>query len=136
MSSVDSDVDSGLAAALAPVLKDLATTCAVVLEVRDAPWALPEPSAMIYDASGSGSGVSMRESDDLDQRVAAVADQVQEAAIEALWRAGLPVSWPPCLIHPDTHPLEPVVAERAVWRCPQTGRSLSAIGSLDDHASH
>src|SRR5262245_43989557 len=45
----------------------------------------------------------------LAQRIASVAGQVQEWAIEALWRAGRPATWPECPGHPNAHPLTATV---------------------------
>jgi hypothetical protein len=55
----------------------------------------------------------------LAQRIASVADQIQEWAVEARWHAGRPATWPGCPLHPDSHPLMAAVREgRAVWICP------------------
>ena len=63
-------------------------------------------------------------------RIAMVADQVQEWVIEALW-ATAPTNWPPCPDHPGTHPLSANVANgAAVWTCPKDGSSFVAIGAL------
>jgi hypothetical protein len=67
----------------------------------------------------------------LAQRIASVADQIQEWAVEARWHAGRPATWPGCPHHPDSHPLMAAVREgRAVWICPRAGDLVSDVGHL------
>ena len=91
-----------------------------------------DPSAMLVDpVDGTGFGVSMAPADPEAAQLAAVADQVQEWVVEALWRRGRSTSWPECPAHPNSHPLTPlVVAERAVWTCPATASVVAEIGDL------
>lgn len=83
-------------------------------------------SAMFWGSDGSGSGVSVLHSDSPGERIADMADRVQEGAIEdQLWRTGA-TNWPPCPAHPRTHPLSAAtVNDQAVWVCP-TGRDVVA----------
>jgi hypothetical protein len=66
------------------------------------------------------------------ERVADLADQVQEREAEALAEAGRPAAWPECPEHPASHPLAPAVAGDggSVWRCPRSGTPVCAIGEL------
>jgi hypothetical protein len=127
----DDGVDVALSEALEPVLRDLEHAGAVMPEVRDGHWSDFEGqrTAMLYGPDGSGSGVFVLAGEPLADRVARVADQVQEWAVEALWTAGRPATWPECPDHPDTHPLQAVVLDgRAVWTCPRTGQVVRDIG--------
>jgi hypothetical protein len=86
---------------------------------------------MLYAPDGSGQGVSAIAAESLPARIASVADQVQEWAVEALWRAGRPATWPECPQHPDSHPLTATVHDhRAAWICLKTGHLISGIGQL------
>jgi hypothetical protein len=136
-------MDPRLARALAPVLRDLEATCDVTLELSDdwpeppvdsplfRPWhRSPELSVMVHEPSGSSTGISI-EGGSLPEQIAALADQLQDVAVETLWRAGLPASWPACPTHPRTHPLEAhVTLARAAWRCPRTFAVVADIGDL------
>jgi hypothetical protein len=66
------------------------------------------------------------------ERVAGLAEQVQEWEVEALAGAGRPATWPECPAHPASHPLEPAVSAdgAATWRCPRSGLAVGAIGAL------
>jgi hypothetical protein len=126
-------MDIALSEALVPVLRDLGTRGAPVPDVRDKEWSdFPgQVTAMLHDTDGTAQGVFAMAAESLPQRVALVADQVQEWAVEALWRAGRPATWPECPGHPDSHPLMAVVYEdRAVWICPRTRHLVSDIGRL------
>lgn len=69
--------------------------------------------------------------DPLPQRIAGVADQVQEWAVEELWRTGRPATWPECPWHPGSHPMTAVARDgRAGWTCPGSGREAGLIGTL------
>ncbi len=126
-------VDSALSEALAPVLRDLKNSGGPCPEVRDRQWSdVPgQATAMLYGPDGSGQGVSAMAGEPLPDRIASVADQVQEWAVEALWHAGRPATWPECPEHPGSHPLAAQLREdRAVWTCPKTGHLICAVGKL------
>lgn len=126
-------VDSKLSEALAPVLDDLRNSGGPVPDVRDAQWSnFPgQVTAMLYAADGSGQGVSAMAAEPLPQRIASVADQVQEWAVEELCRVRRPATWPECTWHPDSHPMAAEVRDgRAVWTCPRSGHASDRIGSL------
>jgi hypothetical protein len=126
-------VDIALSEALAPVLDDLGSSGAPVPGVRDQQWSnFPgQVTAMLHDADGTAQGISAMAAEPLAQRIASIADQVQEWAVEALWRVGRPATWPECPEHPGSHPLTAAVREdRAVWACPKTGHLVNSIGRL------
>jgi hypothetical protein len=119
-------VDSKLSEALAPVLDDLRNSGGPIPDVRDAQWSsFPgQVTAMLYAADGSGQGVSAMAAEPLPQRIASVADQVQEWAAEELCRVRRPATWPECTWHPDSHPMAAGVRDgRAVWTCPRSGHA-------------
>jgi hypothetical protein len=126
-------MDIALAKALAPVLRDLENSGSVIPEVRDDQWSDVEgqTTAALHSPDGSGQGVSVMTGESLPQRIASVADQVQEWAVEELCAVGRPTNWPQCPQHRSSHPLAPVVRDaRAVWTCPATGDLVSEIGQL------
>jgi hypothetical protein len=82
---------------------------------------------MLYAPDGSGQGVYWGPDDRPGVRLAEVADQVQEWAVEALWGAGKPAVWPHCPVHPGSHPLAATVVEGvAVWVCPKAPKASRA----------
>lgn len=128
---------SVLDAALAPVLRDLRAAGAIVPEVRHEALEDRGPHyvcAIIGPAGQSlgSQGVWVAVGSPAAERVAWLAEQVQEWEVEALAAAGRPATWPECPEHPDSHPLEPVVSAdgRASWRCPRSGVTVGAIGEL------
>ena len=126
-------MDTALAEALTPVLRDLERSGSVIPEVCDDQWGGIEGQATagLRSPDGSGQGVSVMTGEPLPQRIASVADQVQEWAVEELCSAGRPTNWPQCPDHRSSHPMSAVVqGGRAVWTCPATGRLASEIGQL------
>jgi hypothetical protein len=126
-------VDTALAEALTPVLRDLEYSGSVIPEVREDQWGGIEgqATAALRSADGCGLGVSVMTGESRPQRIASVADQVQEWAVEELCSVGRPTNWPQCPHHQSSHPLSAVVRDgRAVWACPATGRLVSEIGQL------
>jgi hypothetical protein len=124
---------SDLADALTPVLRDLETTGSVRPVLRDEQWSdYPgQMTAMLCSPDGAGQGVSAMADEPRPERVASVADQVQEWVVEELCSVGRPTNWPPCPEHPRTHPLSAVVRDgRAVWACPKSGQLICEIGQL------
>jgi hypothetical protein len=86
---------------------------------------------MVWFPDGSGTGIYVRTGDQVAQRVAMIADQLQDAVVESLPWLGLPAVWPECPDHPDSHPLEAVCDDAAaVWICPRTSRRVGPIGHL------
>jgi hypothetical protein len=126
-------MDAALAEALAPALRDLENCGALRPDIRDEQWSDFEGqvTAMLYAPDGSGQGVFVMTGEQRQERIASVADQVQEWAVEALWRAGRSATWPECPEHPDSHPLTARVHDdRAVWGCPRTGHLICGVGEL------
>ncbi len=126
-------MDAALSEALGPVLRDLENSGAPRPEIADQPWSAVggQATAMLYGPDGSGQGVSATAGEPLPERIASVADQVQEWAVEALWHAGQPATWPECPEHPGSHPLAARLRDdHAVWTCPRTGRVICGVGQL------
>ena len=83
-------MDIALSEALAQVLRDLGTYGAPVPHVPDKQWSnLPgQVTAMLHDTDGTAQSVCAMAAEPLPQRIVSLSDQVQEWAVEALWRAG------------------------------------------------
>lgn len=127
-------METDLAMALRPVLRDLGTVRSLTAQVLDDQWASTpgQLSARLANATDRTSmGIYVMAADSEVQRIVSLADQVQEWAVEALWRAGLPATWPECPLHPGSHPLRAAtIADEAVWICPKLDQEIAAIGSL------
>jgi hypothetical protein len=125
-------MDDALAAALAPVLRDLRSTGVREPRIKDRHWTedADSPSAMVLSPDGAGTGVHVNRYDPMHEQIAAMADQVQEWAIEELQLSNR-TNWPPCPRHPTTHPLGATTWRgKAVWACPADGAVIVAVGSL------
>ena len=127
-----SRMDEDLQIALAPVLADLTSATPFTPEFRDDEWSgLQGVAATMIFFGGSGTGISINVGSTRAQQVTSLADQIQEAAVEALWGSGHSPVWPECPEHPDTHPLRPVESnDTAVWVCPKSRTEICLIGSL------
>jgi hypothetical protein len=125
-------VDEVLRQAMEPVLRDLRGVGIAPPRIEYDEWT-DDPdsaSAMMWSPDGSGTGVYVSRLAPEFERVAAVADQIQEWAIEELWGQG-PTNWPPCPQHPDRHPMKAATRDgAAVWECPVDETFISPIGSL------
>jgi hypothetical protein len=121
--------------ALAPVLRDLRATGAIVPEVREEARddrAGEAVSAWVTSDDGGGMGVWVSLAGSPAERVAQLAEQVQEWEVEQLCWAGRSATWPECPEHPGSHPLEPaVIGGVAEWRCPRSQRAAGTIGGLE-----
>ena len=118
--------------ALDPVLHDLRMSGAIVPDVREQPWD-DDPDLVFGWIESASSGLGIRIQLDLSaaERLADVADQVQEWEVEELAAEGRPATWPECPEHPDSHPLTPEVRDsRALWCCPKSGHVIHPIGAL------
>lgn len=118
--------------AMAPVLQDLSGAGVAPARIEEQNWTDLEdrPSAMVRSTDGSGFGISVDRLAPAAERVAAIADQIQEWAIEQLWGTAA-TNWPRCPQHPDSHPMKATVQHQsAVWVCPFDERPISVIGSL------
>lgn len=126
-------VDAVLRQALEPILRDLKRGGLDEPRIEDRDWTgdSETTSAMLWSIDGSGSGVSVLLSETPSERIADMADQVQQWAIEdQLWRAGA-TNWPRCPAHPNAHPLQAAaVNDAAVWVCPQNRDVVAQIGEV------
>lgn len=126
-------VDAVLRQALEPILRDLKRGGLDEPRIEDRDWTgdSETTSAMLWGLDGGGSGISVLRSASPAERVADLADQVQEWAIEdQLWRAGA-TNWPRCPAHPNTHPLEAAALnDDAVWVCPVNREVVAHIGEV------
>jgi hypothetical protein len=124
-----------LRATLEPVLRDLQSSGAIVPDIREEAHDDLGPDcvcAWIQTLGGAGSmGIRVQVSLPAAERLADLADQIQEWEVEELAAAGRPATWPECPLHPDTHPLAPQArGDRAVWSCPASGQVIGIIGAL------
>lgn len=119
---------------MAPVLRDIEAGGAIVPIIQEEAHADLDGefvSVMAWSADGSGMGLFIPTEPTSAERVARLADQVQEWEVEELAARGRPATWPECPDHPNSHPLEPVVADdTAVWRCPRSGHVIGRVGAL------
>jgi hypothetical protein len=122
-----------LDAALTPLLADLQVPSGVMPIVGDTEWQ-DDPGAAscwLHSPDGTGMGVWVQTGLPFHAQVLVLADQVQEWAVEALWKLNRPASWPACPYHPDRHPLAArEYDDEAVWMCPVLNDRVSTIGSL------
>jgi hypothetical protein len=125
-------MDELLQQALEPVLRDLRSAGIAAPRVEDDDWS-DDPdrlSVMLWSPDGSGTGVYVSRSVPAAERIAAVADQLQEWAIEELW-GHAPTNWPACPHHLNGHPMKATTREAmAVWSCPADHTPFSPIGEL------
>jgi hypothetical protein len=101
--------------------------------IEDSDWtADPDrPAAMLWGVDGGGRGIAVVRSETDAERIASLADQVQEWAIEELWGAGGSANWPGCPLHPDSHPMQAVArSDGAWWTCPAGRTAIALIGAL------
>lgn len=121
-----------LTEAVAPVFRDLRRATMAVPQITEADWSGgPDVvTALLVSSDGSSTGVHVSRSTTEAERVAELADQVQEWAIEQLWGHG-PTNWPPCTLHPNSHPLTATTRESlAVWACPIEDVVIAPIGGV------
>jgi hypothetical protein len=81
--------------------------------------------SLIGREMASGAFLPVRRND--ADRLADIADQVQDWAVEELWMRGESAVWPECPTHPNSHPLR---ARSGAWHCPKTDARVAAIGDL------
>jgi hypothetical protein len=125
-------VDEVLSQAMAPVLRDLRSAGIAAPRIEDRDWT-DDPgssSVMLWSPDGGGTGVYVSRAAPEFERVAMVADQVQEWAIEELWGEA-PTNWPRCPRHPNSHPMKVSTRDAAaVWTCPADEVVISPVGEL------
>jgi hypothetical protein len=129
-----------LRANLEPILRDMRSSGAVVPDVLEEAhddlgpdyvyaWIRPPDGAGFQDV-GSQS-IHVQVSLPPPERLADLADQLQDWEVEELAAAGRPATWPECPQHPDSHPLAPQArGDQAAWCCPASGQVIGAIGTL------
>ena len=128
-------MDRVLREAMEPVLRDLRAYGIEPGQVIEEDWTEdPDRPALVIWGVEHGCGVAVDRTDAPAGRVAEAADRVQGWAIDELWGTG-PAAWPPCPLHPNTHPLWVRVegagdAARAVWQCPADSVAVAAVGAL------
>jgi hypothetical protein len=125
---------------LEPIVRDMRTTGAIVPDVleeahddagpdRVPAWIQPPASAGSHSVGSQGIYIQV----DLSppERLADLADQIQEWEVEELAAAGRSATWPECPQHPHSHPLAPAAyGAQATWCCPVSGQVIAAIGAL------
>lgn len=114
-----------------PVLHDLRKAGIPSPLVEDCDWTEDSgiAAAMLRSRDGSGTRVWVARSAPAFERVAELADQVQEWAVEELWGQGS--NWPQCPQHPSSHPMQATTRNgAAVWVCPADQAVAVAIGTL------
>jgi hypothetical protein len=126
-------VEISLADALGLVVRDLERTGGLTLRVLDerADSLYGYESVWMLSAYPARTGLLAPLEMGDAERVVHVADQVQEFVLEELGRLELPATWPECVEHPGSHPLEARLAEGGPgWVCPKSGRTIAAVGGL------
>jgi hypothetical protein len=126
-------VNREIDAAIDLISKDLMAGGVPLPRVEPKAWQNLEPSqsVMLFAADGSGMGVWLDLSQPHAERLAHLADQVQEWAVEELARLRRPTNWPVCPAHPVNHPLKAnVESGQAVWACPHRNAASSPVGGL------
>jgi hypothetical protein len=124
-----------LRATLEPILRDLRSSGAIMPDIVEEAHDDRGPdcvSAWIQTPGGAGSrGIGVLVSLPAQERLADLADQLQEWEVEELAAAGRPATWPECPQHPSTHPLAPETrGGQATWCCPASGQAITVIGAL------
>jgi hypothetical protein len=129
-----------LRAALEPILRDMHSSGAIVPDVLEEAHHDPGPDcvpAWIQPPHTAGSrvigsqGIRVQVSLPPAERLADLADQLQEWEVEELAAVGRPATWPECPLHPDSHPLAPEARDdQPLWCCPVSGQVISVIGAL------
>lgn len=123
----------GLARAIAVALRDVDSQDAIRPIVADEPWADfdGQESARLAWPDGSSVGIWVMQGGSPAEQLAAVADQIQDAEVEALAAASRSAVWPECPRHPNSHPLSAIVRDgAAVWACKVTNEVIASIGAL------
>jgi hypothetical protein len=129
-----------LRANLGPVLRDMRSSGAIVPDVMEEAhddlgpdyvyaWIQP-PDGAGSQAAGSQS-IHVQVSLPPPERLAGLADQLQDWEVEELAAAGRSATWPECPQHPGSHPLAPQArGDQAAWCCPASGQVIDVIGAL------
>ncbi|MBA2716504.1 MAG: hypothetical protein H0U51_05530 [Propionibacteriales bacterium] len=122
-----------LATAIAAALHDIDAQGGIRPGVIDEAWAdFPgQESAMLAWPDGSRVGIWVMKATPVAEQFAAVADQIQDAEVEALAAVSRSAVWPECPRHPNSHPLSAIVRDDvAVWACKVIDGVIAPIGAL------
>jgi hypothetical protein len=118
---------------LAPLLRDLRASGAVMPDIDESGWDTDPDvvSALIIRPGMSQWGIRLRRTLSAADRLADLADQVQEWQVEELWAIGRGATWPECPEHPNSHPLSAGIhGDDAVWTCLKNRHVICHIGEL------
>jgi len=124
---------------MAPLLRDLRASGAIVPDVLEQAWDRDTDSVTAYLQPPGSAGtmtsgttrIRVLLTDDHVEGLVYLAEQVQDWEVEELWGAGRPATWPECPPHPGSHPLSAQVRDgAAVWCCPRSGDAIRVIGEL------
>ncbi|WP_287902968.1 hypothetical protein [Arthrobacter sp.] len=116
---------------LAPPLRDLESSGVSLpaVDVEHSPRSTEE-IVMLLAPDGTGVGFRAGPWEDRALLIARATEKVQEWALEQSQDTGVS-NWPPCPVHPGSHPLFVTVEEgAAVWSCTESGMVISEVGSL------
>ena len=123
-------MDPRTAAALEPVLHDLACAFVAILDAEELPGASP-PAIVLRGWEGTLHWFALDPDMSAAEHVVDAADHVQDLVADLLHGTGLPAAWPGCPAHPGAHPLAPrVLEDHAVWECPADRTTAVSIGSM------
>jgi hypothetical protein len=105
---------------LSSIFNDLRSGRLDVPQVVDEDWmnAPGMESFWLRFSDGSIAGIRVDLAATPAEQCAWIADQIQEYVIDDQLQGTDRTNWPPCPLHPRTHPLTPVaVGEQAAWTC-------------------
>ena len=124
-----------LRANLEPVLRDMRVSGAIVPDVVERAHEDAGPGVVCaliqHPEHAGGWSIQVKLGEPPADRLAGLADQLQEWEVEELAAAGRPATWPECPGHPDSHPLSPEARDgEAAWCCPVSGQVVCSIGTL------
>ena len=122
-----------LAAAAAPLLRDLAAAGKPVPEIKAEAWKEDDWAVygLLAEPDGSGTGIWVIRDRSPAEQVTDLAKQFQDWADEQLDDEGHSSPWPMCPEHGFPRQLEADVRDgSAVWICSWDGRVISLVGAL------
>lgn len=131
--AVGEEIARELLEAAVPVLQDLERTCPFMPRIEPGKWSGMDRrfDAFAWGPDNDAQGIHVEADDSAAERVASLADQLQELVVENLVPLGHQAVWPECPEHPRSHPLTATVDDGdAVWICPKSQTVISAIGGL------
>ncbi|HKY16322.1 MAG TPA: hypothetical protein VJM33_15455 [Microthrixaceae bacterium] len=113
------------------LIADLVETAGVGLRFAEESGSPVTAFIMVWDETGTGTGVRTASDGDGEASLADIADQVQDIVITTRsWCGRRPVAWPECPVH-QSHPLKvSTSSDAAVWVCPVDEQFSVPIGEL------